>query len=88
MTMFFCTWPGGSVNESLVCVTIQMKAIGAGGILRGTLTKLYRVVVITLESLDENLVCDHFNESYWPVLSGRTINFLNMLKTNCDNFST
>ena len=61
--VFFCTWQGGSVNESLVCVTIQMKAIGAARILRGTLTKLYRVVVITLESLDETLVCEHLNES-------------------------
>ena len=65
-----------------------MKAIGAARILRGTLTKLYRVVVITFESLDETLVCEHLNESYWPVLTCRTINFLNMLKTNCDNFST
>ena len=68
-------------------MTIQMKAIGAARILRGTLTKLYRVVVITFESLDETLVCEHLNESYWPVLTCRTINFLNMLKTNCDNFS-
>ena len=31
---------------------------------------LYKVhVLLTLKSVDETLVCDHSNESYWAVLS-------------------
>ena len=33
---------------------------------------LYRVVV-TFKSMDETLVCDHLNESYWAVLSCGTV---------------
>ena len=33
---------------------------------------LYKVV-LTFESVDEALVCDHSNESYWAVLSKGTI---------------
>ncbi len=30
-------------------------------------------VVLTLKSVDESLVCDHSNESYWAVLSCSTV---------------
>jgi len=33
---------------------------------------LYKVV-LTFKSLDETLVCDHSNESYWAVLSCGTV---------------
>ena len=33
---------------------------------------LYKVV-LTFESVDEILKCDHSNESYWAVLSCRTV---------------
>ena len=33
---------------------------------------LYKVVLI-LKSVNETLVCDHFNESYWAVLSCGTV---------------
>ena len=35
---------------------------------------LYKVV-LTLKSVDETLVCDHSNESYWAVLSCGTVYF-------------
>ena len=35
-------------------------------------TKLYKVV-LTFESVNENLKCDHSNESYWAVLSCGTV---------------
>ena len=33
---------------------------------------LYKVV-LTFKSVDETLVCDHSNESYWAVLSCGTV---------------
>ena len=33
---------------------------------------LYRMV-LTFESVDKTLVCDHSNESYWTVLSCGTV---------------
>ena len=33
---------------------------------------LYKVV-LTFKSVDETLVCDHSNESYWAVLSRGTV---------------
>ena len=33
---------------------------------------LYKVI-LTFKSVDETLVCDHSNESYWPVLSCGTL---------------
>jgi len=33
---------------------------------------LYKVV-LTLKSVDETLVCDHSNESYWAVFSCGTV---------------
>ena len=35
---------------------------------------LYKVV-LTFKSVDETLVCDHSNESYWAVLSCGTVYF-------------
>ena len=35
---------------------------------------LYKVV-LAFKSVDETLVCDHWNESYWAVLSSGTINY-------------
>ena len=54
-------------------VTIQMKA----------LEKYFHVVLLimlykvdlTFKSVDETLVCDHSNESYWEVLSYRINGF-------------
>ena len=38
--------------------------------------------VVPFESVDETLVCDHSNESYWAVLSCGTICFDNFAKWN------
>ena len=46
----------------LWCVTIQMKNHVAISIM------LYKVD-LTFKSVDETIVCDHSNESYWAVLS-------------------
>ena len=35
---------------------------------------LYKVV-LTLKSVDETLVCEKSNESYWAVLSGGTVSY-------------
>ena len=32
-------------------------------------------VVLTFTSVDETLLCDHSNESYWAVLSCGTVNY-------------
>jgi len=34
---------------------------------------MFYKVVLTLKSVDETLVCDHSNESYWAVVSGGTV---------------
>ena len=34
---------------------------------------LYKVLLTFAESVDETLVCDHSNESYWAVLSCGTV---------------
>ena len=53
-------------------VTIQMKATEQY-FLVVLLVKLYKVV-LTFESVDEILWCNHSNESYWAVLSCGTVN--------------
>ena len=55
-------------------VTIQMKAIKqyCPVVLFVTLYK----VVLTFESVDEILKCDHSNESYWAVLSCGTVYYV------------
>ena len=53
--------------ESL-SVTIQMKATEQYTLVV-LFIKLYKVV-LTFESVDEILKCDHSKESYWAVLSG------------------
>ena len=49
------------------CVTIQMKAIEQYFHVVLFIT-MYKVV-LTFQSVDETLVCDYLNESYWAVLS-------------------
>ena len=51
-----------SVDETLVCVTIQMKAIEQ--YFHVVLFIMLYKVVPTFKSVDETLVCDHSNESY------------------------
>ena len=53
------------------CVTIQMKAIEQ--YCHVVLYIMQYKVVLTFESVDKTLVCDHSNESYWAVLSCDTI---------------
>ena len=53
----------------------------------GTITPLYRVVVIIFESVDEILVCDHSNERYWSILSFCTISFFTVFKKNVFNLA-
>jgi len=53
------------------CVTIQMKAIEQYFHVV-LFIMLYKVVLI-FKSVDETLVCDHSNESYWAVLSWGTV---------------
>ena len=48
-------------------VTIQMKAIEQ--CFHVVLFIMLYKVVLTFKSVDETLVCDHSNESYWAVLS-------------------
>ena len=52
-------------------VTIQMKATEQY-FPRVLFIILYKVV-LTFESVDEILCCDHSNESYWAVLSSGTV---------------
>ena len=54
------------VDESWY-VTIQMKA-NTQYVLVVLLIMLHKVV-LTFDSVDEILTCDHSNESYWAVLS-------------------
>jgi len=53
------------------CVTIQMKAIEQ--YFHVVLFIMLYKVVLTFKSVDETLVCDHSNESYWAVLSSGTV---------------
>ena len=53
------------------CVTIQMKAIEQYFHL--VLYIMLYKVVLTFKCVDETLVCDHLNESYWAVLSCGTV---------------
>ena len=48
-------------------VTIQMKATEQ--YFPAVLFVMPYKVVLTFEAVDENLKCDHSNESYWAVLS-------------------
>ena len=52
-------------------MTIQMKAIEQ--YFHVVLFILLYKVVLTFKSVDETLVCDHPNESYWAVLSCGTV---------------
>ena len=45
---------------------------------------LYKVV-LTFESVDEILKCDHSNESYWAVLSCGTVYYAVQGGSKCDN---
>ena len=53
--------------------TIQMKAIEQ--YFHVVLFIMLYKVVLTLKSVDENLVCDHSNESYWAVLLCGTVHY-------------
>ena len=53
------------------CVSIRMKAIEQ--FFYVILFILLYKVVLTFMSVDETLVRDHSNESYWAVLSCRTV---------------
>ena len=53
------------------CVTIQMKAIEQ--YVHVVLFIMLYKVVLTFTSVNETLVCDHLNESYWAVLSCGTV---------------
>ena len=55
------------------CVTIHMKAIEQ--YFHVVLFIMLYKVVLSFESVDENLVCDHWNESYWAVLSRSAVYF-------------
>ena len=54
-------------------VTIQMRA--TGGYFPVVLFILMYQVVLTFESVEEILKCDHSNESYWGVLSCGAVYF-------------
>ena len=51
------------------CVTIRMKAIEQYSVLNVVLFIMLYKGVLTFKSVDETLICDHSNESYWAVLS-------------------
>ena len=53
------------------CVTIQMKSIEL--YFHAVLFIMLYKVVLTFKSVNETLVCDHSNESYWAVLSCGTV---------------
>ena len=48
------------------CVTIQMKAIEQ--YVHVVMFIILCKVILTFKSVDETLVCDHSNQSYWAVL--------------------
>ena len=54
-------------------MTIQMKAIEQ--YFHVVLFIMLYKVVLAFKSVDETLVCDHWNESYWAVLSCGTVNY-------------
>jgi len=54
-----------------LCVTIQTKAIEQ--YFHVVLFIMLYKVVLTLKSVDETLLCDYSNESYWAVLSCGTV---------------
>ena len=54
-------------------VTIQMKAIEQ--FFPVVLFIMLYEVVLTFESVDELLKCDHSNESYWAVLSCGAVHY-------------
>ena len=58
-------------------MTIQMKATQSSTFLM--LMMLY-MVVLTFESVDEILKCDHSSESYWAVLSCDKLLFITLYK--------
>jgi len=64
-----------------LCVTIQMKAIKQYFHV-GLFIMLYKVVP-TLKSVDETLVCDHSNESYWAVLLCSVVYYAVRGDSNC-----
>jgi len=49
------------------CVTIQMKAIEQ--YFHVVLFIILYKEVLTFNSVDETIVCDHSDESYWAILS-------------------
>jgi len=53
------------------CVTIPINAIEQ--YVRGVLFNLLYKVFLTSKSVNETLVCDHLNESYWTVISCGTV---------------
>jgi len=55
----------------VVCLIIQMKAIEQ--FFHVVLFIMLYKVVLTFKSVDEILVCDHINKSYWVVLSCGTV---------------
>jgi len=44
---------------------------------------MLRKVALTFTSVDETLVCDHSNESYWAVLSCGTVYYAVESGSNC-----
>jgi len=54
-----------------LCVAIQIKAIEQ--YFHVVLFIMLYKVVLTFKSVDETLVCNHLNKSYWAVLSCGTV---------------
>ena len=55
----------------LQCVTIEMEALDQCFYV--VLSIMLYKVVLTFSSVDETLVCENLNESYWAVLSCGTV---------------
>ena len=72
---FFISYVQGVCNFQVWmkpdCVTIQMKAIKQ--YFHSLLFIKHYKVILTFKSVDETLVCDHSNDSYWAVLTCSTV---------------
>ena len=63
---------GDIENKLYIETPIHMKAI-VNAFMNVILFIMLYKVVLTFKSVDETLVCDHSNESYWAVLSCGTV---------------
>jgi len=67
--------PRNKISQKIIEIHHKMKAFNHSN---GTIEQFFHVVplykvALTSKSVDETLVCNHSNESYWAVLSCGTV---------------